>query len=231
MTLKRAALRGCAALLPNFYRPPAGVLFAAGHIVSESAPPHVEHLLTVPTIHKFQSDLDFLSQRYRPLQLSELNQLRRHPHTKASPHSFLLSFDDGLREAYDIIAPTLLQKGLPAIFFINSATIDNKQLMWRHKISLLIERSKQQPGRTPPEVNLRPGESLQAKLYMMRSDDPILDDIARFLDVDFDEYLRRFKPYLTANEVLELSHMGFEVGAHSHSHPYFCEIAVDDQKK
>jgi hypothetical protein len=107
MTLKRAALRGCAALIPNLYRPPAGVLFPAGHIVSESAPPHVRHLLTVPTIRKFRSDLDFLCQRYKPLQLAELNELRRLPHTKASPRTFLLSFDDGLREVYEIIAPTL----------------------------------------------------------------------------------------------------------------------------
>jgi peptidoglycan/xylan/chitin deacetylase (PgdA/CDA1 family) len=231
MTLKRAALKGCAAFIPNVYRPPAGVLFAGGHIVAESAPPHVRHLLTVPSIRKFQEDLDFLCRRYRPLQLSELGQVARLPHEKASPSSFLLSFDDGLREVYDIIAPILRQKGIPAVFFINSATIDNKQLMWRHKISLLIERSKHGPERIPPQVHLRPGESLHARLYAMRFDGPIIDEIARFLDVDFDGYLGRFKPYLTSNEVLELSHMGFEFGAHSHSHPYFCEIALDEQKE
>jgi peptidoglycan/xylan/chitin deacetylase (PgdA/CDA1 family) len=232
MTLKRTVLKASSGLMPDLYRPPANLLLPFAHIVTDNAPPHIKHLFTVPSVAKFKSDVDFLCRQFRPLQLAELEQLPRLRDTKSSKRSFILSFDDGLREVYDIIAPILRDKGIPALLFLNSATIDNKQLMWRHKVSLLIERSKQQPGRIPPQISLRAGENLHAKLNAMQfSDEPILDDMARFFEVDFDDYLRRAKPYLTATQVLELAQAGFEFGAHSDVHPYFSELAVEDQKK
>jgi len=53
--------------------------------------------------------------------------------------SFFLSFDDGLREPLDIIAPILKQKGVPATFFVNTATLDNLEMLYRHKASLLVD--------------------------------------------------------------------------------------------
>jgi len=136
-----------------------------------------------------------------------------------------------MREVYDIIAPILREKGIPALFFLNAATIDNRQLMWRHKVSLLIERSQQQPGRIPPALKVRPDESLCAKLKALRfADRHILDDVARFFELDFDEYLSSARPYLTTSQVLELARNGFEFGAHSANHPYFSELPVEDQK-
>jgi peptidoglycan/xylan/chitin deacetylase (PgdA/CDA1 family) len=232
VTLKRTVLKACSRLLPDLYRPPSSVLLPFAHIVTDNPASHVKYLYTIPSVAKFKSDLDFLCQQYRPLQIADLEQLPRLRDNKASVRNFILSIDDGMREVYDIIVPILRDKGLPAIFFLNSATIDNKRLMWRHKVSLLIERSKQQPGRIPPQITLRRGESLDSKLSALQfADEGILDDVARFFGVDFEDYLRRAKPYLTSSQVVELSRAGFEIGAHSDSHPYFCEMAVEDQKK
>src|ERR1700736_3788687 len=137
-----------------------------------------------------------------------------------------------MREVYDVIAPILREKGIPAIFFLNSTTIDNKQLMWRHKVSLLIGRAQQMRERVPPQLRMFPGKSVPAKLLSIRfADAHILNEIAAFLDVDFDEYLRSAQPYLTTQQILELDGYGFEFGAHSARHPYFTEIPVEDQKE
>jgi peptidoglycan/xylan/chitin deacetylase (PgdA/CDA1 family) len=218
--------------MPDLYRPPASMLLPFAHIITDDVPPHIRHLYTVPSIANFKSDLDFLCRRYRPLQIAELSQLPKLRQIKASTPAFILSFDDGLREVYDIVAPILRDKGVPAIFFLNSATIDNRRLMWRHKISLLIDRSKQQPGCVPPQIKLRSGESVDTKLKALRfSDASIIDEVASFFQVDFDDYLRRTAPYLTTSQILELSSAGFEFGAHSDNHPYLHEMAVEDQKK
>lgn len=217
-------------LMPELYYPPAGVLFPYAHIVSDIAPLHVRHLYAVPSVTKFKSDIDFLCRRYRALQLSDLEGIAQY-RDKRPARSFVLSFDDGMREVYEIIAPILREKGIPALFFLNSSTIDNKQLMWRHKVSLLIERSHSRPGQIPSALSVRPGESLCAKLKALRfADDHILDDVARFFEVDFDEYLSSAKPYLTTGQVLELARDGFEFGAHSGTHPYFNELPVENQK-
>ena len=51
-----------------------------------------------------------------------------------------LSFDDGLREIANEIAPLCRQVGVPATFFVNSASLDNRFLCFRNKASLLIEK-------------------------------------------------------------------------------------------
>jgi peptidoglycan/xylan/chitin deacetylase (PgdA/CDA1 family) len=231
MAWKHTALKLCSRLMPDIYHPPAGVLFPYAHIVSDAAPLHVRHLYAVPSIAKFESAIDFLCRRCQPLHLSDLERTLGLRGNNGSVRSFVLSFDDGMREVYDVIAPILRRKGIPAIFFLNAATIDNRQLMWRHKISLLIERSRQQPGRIPPQMKVRPGESVGAKLKALRSGEGgMLDDVAQFFEVDFDEYLRSAKPYLTTAQVLELARAGFEFGAHSATHPYFNRMTVEDQK-
>jgi peptidoglycan/xylan/chitin deacetylase (PgdA/CDA1 family) len=229
MPWMRTVLNLCR-LMPDLYHPPAGVLFPYAHIVSDVAPLHVRHLYPVPSVTKFESDIDFLCRTYRGLELSELERIVQLRDQRPAD-SFVLSFDDGMREVYDVIAPILRQKGVPAIFFLNAATIDNRQLMWRHKVSLLIELLQQQPGRIHPGLNVRPGESLCAKLKALRfADEHILDDVARFFEIDFDEYLSSARPYLTTGQVLELARDGFEFGAHSTNHPYFNALPVEDQK-
>lgn len=218
--------------MPDLYHPPAGVLFPYAHIVSDAAPLHVRHLYPIPTVAKFKSDLDTLCRRYRPLQLSELERITRLRGRKESARYFVLSFDDGMREIYDVIAPILLDRGLPAILFLNSTTIDNAQLMWRHKISLLIERSQQMPKRVPPQLNVRHSETVPDALKGLRfRDGHILDEVARFYELNFDEYLQNARPYLTTGQILELARSGFEFGAHSETHPNFNEMGVEDQKK
>jgi peptidoglycan/xylan/chitin deacetylase (PgdA/CDA1 family) len=230
-TLKRFALKVGGGLLPNLYRPPGGVLFPCGHAIAHVPPPHIKHLSLVPRPDKFQSDLNFLCRRLHPLEISELQQLPCQHRGKMAPRSFILSFDDGLREGYEAIAPMLSRQGVPAIFFINSATIDNKRLMWRHKISLLVERSRKRPEHVPPQINLRPKENLQEKLRALKyAEEGLIDDIAKFYEVDFDDYLRTAKPYLTRDQVLGLSRLGFVVGAHSDTHPFFQDITIEDQK-
>jgi peptidoglycan/xylan/chitin deacetylase (PgdA/CDA1 family) len=232
MAWNRTVLKACSRLMLPPYRPASGVLFPYAHIVSDAVPLHVKHLYSVPNIAKFKSDIDFLCRRYRPLQPSELERIQGLRDSKMAARYFLLSFDDGMREQFEVIAPILREKGVPAIFFLNSATIDNKQLMWRNKVSLLVERSQQLPGRLPPQLNVPSTEKLTSRLKGLRFlDECILDDIARFFELDFDEYLRRVRPYLTTAQILELASSGFEIGAHSESHPYFNEMAVEDQKR
>ena len=227
-----AGLRFAGSLMPDLYGPPAAVLFPFGHIVCDVAPPHVRNLYAVPTVAKFKSDIDDLCRTSRPLKLEELGDLPRARHGKTSERRFLLSFDDGMREVYEVIAPILREKGLPAVLFLNSATIDNKRLMWRHKISLVMEQAKQNPGRIPPQLGDRPEKSLQAKLNALRySDGSLIDELAAFFEIDFEDYLRRQRPYLTTEEVKDLARWGFEIGAHSASHPYFCELGSADQEK
>lgn len=232
MNPTQTALKICRWAMPEHYRPPANVLFPFAHIVSDCPPAHVKHLYDIPTISKFKSDLGYLCRQFKPLQVDELDLLSGHRAKTTPGRRFILSFDDGMREVYDVVAPILREKGIPALFYLNSATIDNKRMMWRHKVSLLVERFEQGGGPTPPQLRLRPGQSVREKLKDLRfCDEAIVDDVAKFLGVDFNDYLRRFQPYLTTDQILRLARDGFEFGGHSDSHPYFHELGIDEQKR
>jgi peptidoglycan/xylan/chitin deacetylase (PgdA/CDA1 family) len=231
-TWRRSLLRVCGRWIGNVYRPPAGLLLPSGHIVGDVTPDHVRHLFKIPSFTKFKADIEFLARHYEPLALPELERTGYSPCERQPPKHFVLSFDDGMREVYDVIAPFLRAKGIPAIFFLNSTTIDNKKLMWRHKVSLLIAASQRHPENIPPQLRSQPGKTVPAKLRSLRfSDERILDDLAVSLDLDFENYLRNKLPYLTTPQVLELARQGFEFGSHSARHPYFSEIPVQSQEQ
>lgn len=232
MPWRHTLFKACSTLVPGHGRVPAGILFPYAHVVSDVVPLHIRHLHAVPSVAQFKSNLDFLARNYRALELSQLPGIADCHNSKRPACGFVLSFDDGMREVYDLIAPILREKGIPAVFFLNSATVDNQQLMWRHKVSLLIERSKQQPASVPPQLRLQPGATTASRLKRLRfAHEPILDEIARFFEVDFSAYLRKAKPYLTTDQVMRLAQDGFEFGAHGHSHPHFEEITIEEQKQ
>ena len=93
---------------------------------------------------QFEADIDFLCKHFQPVTLAELapQVAKGVPFEKPSFH---LTFDDGLRSFYDVIAPILLKKGIAATCFVNSQFLDNQDLMYRYKVGIicgLIENEK-----------------------------------------------------------------------------------------
>ncbi|MDX1983290.1 MAG: polysaccharide deacetylase family protein [Bryobacteraceae bacterium] len=181
------------------------------HLVADQCPPHVRHLYPSRTPERFQADLDWLLRRFRPVGLDDLTACVRNgrPFPK---NSAFLSFDDGFREMYEIVAPICLRKGVPATFFLATAFLDNRELCYRHKASLLMDRS---------------GSAEFLKVTYRRR--KMLDDAAVALNVDFDDYLRRHQPYLTTNQVNSLRSQGFTIGGHSVDHPPYAELILGEQ--
>jgi len=155
------------------------VIYPFYHIVSDNPPSHIKHLYPVRNIKQFEKDLDFLQKHFTASDFP----------VKGHNPQFILSFDDGLSEVYNIIAPILKKRNIPAIFFINSAFVDNKDMFSNYVSSL----KKENP------------------------------------DIDFKDYLKNEKPYLTKQQISELKTLGFTVGAHSINHPLFSEISEEEQ--
>src|SRR5690606_37008030 len=102
-------------------------IFPFYHLISDQDVIHVKHLYSVKHTQAFERDLDFLLKNYEAIDLNTLEGLI-HQDKPIDKKVFLLSFDDGLSQFYDIIAPILRRKGIPAVNFLNSAFIDNKDL-------------------------------------------------------------------------------------------------------
>jgi len=199
-------------------------IFPFYHTVSDRSLPHIKHLYHIKTTKEFKADLDFLLKHFTPIEPGEL--LNKNIKRNDKP-SFLLTFDDGLREIKEIVAPILLDKGLKAIFFVNNDFIDNKDMLYRCKASLIVEELKtktfsediiRKAGRLFEIANVSVNHLIKNILNISFSNRKLLNALAELFEVDFDEFTRVHRPYLSAADINELKDMGFSIGAHSSDH-------------
>jgi peptidoglycan/xylan/chitin deacetylase (PgdA/CDA1 family) len=182
------------------------------HIVSDGDCPHVKNLYRFKTVKEFESDLDYLTKHYQPIAATDM------PDVLAGKYKgkkiMLLTFDDGLREMYDVVAPILLRKGIPAVLFLNNDFIDNKALMFRYKVSLVLGMDK--------PIDLY-------EIVQSSGDKDVMMEVEGMITTEFDDFLRDYKPYMTSDQIRSLMSQGFTIGAHSCSHPYYSKLSLDAQ--
>jgi len=190
------------------------------HAVAEQPLPHIKHLYHMKTVKEFLKDLDFLLQHFEPIGAETLYQFHVNKTVPQKP-VFHLTFDDGLKEISEIVAPILLQKGVPATFFVNSGFVDNKALFYRYHESLAIEDLSQKDKLT----NSLKTDILSCS-YKNRN-----DLFQYFSQLQIDDFLKTDKPYLTVEQLKQLRAQGFTIGAHSVDHPYYEEISLEEQHR
>ena len=188
------------------------------HAVAEQPLPYIQHLYKMKTVKEFLKDLDFLLKHFEPIDAEALYHFHVNKTVPEKP-VFHLTFDDGLKEIYEIVAPILLQKGVPATFFVNSGFVDNKALFYRYHASLAVEALLEK-GELK---NLLKTEILSCS-YKDRS-----ALFQYFSQQEVTDFLKTEKPYLTVEQIKTLRAQGFTIGAHSEDHPYYYEISLEEQ--
>jgi peptidoglycan/xylan/chitin deacetylase (PgdA/CDA1 family) len=222
-----------------FFRSRSGVnpLVVYYHLVSDNEVPHVSNLYMFRSVSQFKRDMDVLLRFFHAVSLQDFL-LSLNGQQKLPKNSFLLTFDDGLAECYEIIAPILKQKGIPATFLLCSAFVDNKQLSYDSKKSLLVGLIKGGKLSSPDEAkvhavlqeaDIRELDLVVALLSVACRKRFVLDQIAEALNYDFSTYLKTAQPYLTSDQGIELLKMGHSLGAHSVDHPRYQDLPLAEQ--
>jgi peptidoglycan/xylan/chitin deacetylase (PgdA/CDA1 family) len=191
------------------------------HVVSNEKLHHI-HNYQYRNEQEFIGELDFLLRHFEPVELHEL--LKPEIQRKKVFH---LSFDDGLRQCYDVIAPILTRKGIPATFFVNPAFADNRQLFHRYKASLLVDHIINHPS----DLKYLTGSGYDSRsvLSIPYHLAPVLDDMALKMGVSWNNFLNDYKPYMTEGQIQQLINQGFTIGAHSWDHPEFWLLNEEEQ--
>lgn len=211
------------------------ILLPFYHTVSDNWLPHISNLYPVRNIKLFEEDIDYLCSFFQPVSMGDLFELvsLEKPISKPIMH---LTFDDGLKEIYTIVAPLLEKKGIPATFFINTGFVDNQAIFYRYKVSLIIDaynKNRKFSGEISNilHVEHHNDNNICNALYRLTKNDlSIIDQVAKTLEIDFQEYLVKEQPYLNTSQIHELLRKGYAVGSHSVDHPLFKTIKAEDQK-
>lgn len=210
------------------------VIFPFYHLVSDDNPAHIKHLYEVKTSIAFIKDLDLLLKYYDPMTLDDVIQYGKMGKKTKKP-GFFLSFDDGLSSFYDIVCPILIRKGIPAACFVNTAFVDNKDLFFRYKASLLIEYFQNNPSSAKIKAvvswkNSKNEKTLKGAILSIKYEEKEqIDILANIVGINFNTFLNENKPDLTTPQIIELQDQGFYFGAHSIDHPLYKNLSEKEQ--
>lgn len=206
------------------------------HTVSDQELAHVSGLFKFRSVRQFKADMEFFLRFYTPVSLEDV--IRHLDGAGRLPkRCFLLTFDDGFREVYDVVAPILFAQGIPAVFFLTTCTVDNRELCYQQKISLLA-RAIDSLGDLPVrrEVSrLLANAGVKDKnlpscvrniAYRQRH---VLDELGPVVGCDFATYAASVQPYLTSAQIENLMRQGFAIGAHSVDHPPYSVLSLEEQ--
>jgi peptidoglycan/xylan/chitin deacetylase (PgdA/CDA1 family) len=209
------------------------------HLVSDEPVPYIDPLYSFKNTRQFEKDLDYLLRHFQPLSLPDLiHRLSSSPDAAPPSRSFLLCFDDGLRQTYDIALPILLQKGIPAALFVNPCFIDNKNIFHDIKKGWLLHRlSVDPPGRAALGEACRllgcassSADDLYHAIsridYNTRS---VLDPLAGLLETNWQLFARDYQPAMSLSQLKDWVGKGMAVGAHSMDHPLYSLISPAEQ--
>ncbi len=208
------------------------------HSVSEHELPHLKYLYPVKTPAQFEAELDFMLKHFTPIGAEDA--IGRGWLSKQFPKPpLLLSFDDGLSQIASVVAPILVRKGVPATFFVNTGFVNNTNMLFRCKVSLILWAIENAKNFTPPQAladlcgnSVKNRKCLTGTLLSLRHNHtPLIERILEDTGVDWRDYLRKDKPYLTLHEIKNLATQGFTIGAHSVSHPNLSYIPSEDAIK
>lgn len=208
------------------------IIFPFYHNVSDEDVVHIKHLYPSKNISAFINDLDFFLKYYKPLSINDFLEKKY----ETNQNYFVLSFDDGLRKMFDVVRPILNKNGIPAVFFLNSAFVDNKDLFFRYKISIIIENLRDENTRNVVTKKLNSDTSDIKKLTkqllaLTYADQNIINEIGEESQIDFKTYLKKVAPYMTCVEINQMIAEGFNFGGHSHDHPLYRNISTEEQFK
>lgn len=204
------------------------------HTVSSAYLPHVAPLYRYRSEKEFSGDMDILLRNFQPVSLSEVYQTVSTATHFPKP-SFFLSFDDGLKEIEEIVAPILWQKGIPATVFVNPDFVGNKHLFFRYKAALLVDCLDRMKAPLPPlpflSHSTKAADWRKWILSARYEHIPQLDSLAQTLGVDFGQFLDTQRPYLDISQLHALKSKGWDIGSHSMDHPEYRFLSFHEQVK
>lgn len=212
-----------------------------------------------PGIHgvtpiEFESQLDLLGQAFQYVSGADIDNAVKGK-INLPKNALIVTFDDGLREQYELAWPILKEKGIPVIFYVNTRPILEKMISHVHQIHMVR-------AHTAPELVLKQLDSflssysgiipeniseLAARQY--RYDDSLNARLKYLLNFVLDEnqkasfiegaFLKRFGAqsqaaiseslYMTPEMILELSESG-SLGTHGHDHLPLALLGNEDIK-
>jgi len=108
------------------------------HDISDTESSFTKGLGVTVTRKDFEAALTFITKHYTPVSLQDI--IADSDGRKLPPRPVLVTFDDAYLSVREFAAPLCLKFGVPALFFVNGACLDNRRLALENLICYVANR-------------------------------------------------------------------------------------------
>ncbi|HXU38603.1 MAG TPA: polysaccharide deacetylase family protein [Blastocatellia bacterium] len=185
----------------------------------------------------FAEQLDYLSEHYRIVPLSELARYLASGRP-VPPGLAVITIDDGYRDCYDIAFPILRERKIPATTFVVTDFVDQATWLWTDKVryltasaagSVLEATIEDHPLKIALDgrySRLKGAERVNTELKLISDEakEDAICEIAETLGVKLPNVPPPDFLPLTWEQIRELDSSGVEVGSHTVTHPILTRI-------
>lgn len=151
--------------------------------------------------------------------------------------SSMITFDDGYADNYTLALPILKELGIPAIFFISTKLIEDREVGWWDLITYLVKKTKRAEisldGKTFPlgEKSDLAIEAFQRRMTLSdaRENTTFIEDLAAACEVSLPTSEVMGRECMTWDQILACANAGIAIGSHAHSHPALATLKPEAQ--
>jgi peptidoglycan/xylan/chitin deacetylase (PgdA/CDA1 family) len=206
------------------------------HNISATESPFTTGMSVSTTPRKFEAALRFLTRYYTPVRLQEV--LAAADGRELPPRAVLVTFDDAYASVAESAAPLCHQFGVPAVFFVNAAFLDNQRLAADNLVCYVanvlgMETIRSAAGavrgagtcelKSLPEVFRRffPALSLAER-------EVFLDALRELAGINESRMANEAGLYLTSKQLRDLVAFDFEIGNHTYAHVHCRSLSREE---
>lgn len=185
------------------------------HLVSSEKVDYATGIHHYRSLGQFKKEIDLVLKWFYPLSPSQLKEHLEYG-TPIPKKSVLFSFDMGLKNQYEIIAPVLQEKGIPALFMIRRELIGNNNLWIPYCKGFLLNVLQNEILSISQQVRLydllgHPSQQSQRILQLKTCDLHILHEIESFLGIEHPNQ-KEASIFMDEFHINQLQSKGFTIG-------------------
>jgi peptidoglycan/xylan/chitin deacetylase (PgdA/CDA1 family) len=198
------------------------------HNVADTQSPFTAGIKVSITPKKFEDTLRFLTAHYSPVRLQDI--LTDCNGRGLPPRPLLVTFDDAYASVAEWAAPLCHKYGVPAVFFVNAAFLDNQQLAPDNFVcyvaNMLGMEMINAAIRVVPGYQTLELHSLAAVFSTFfpavspAEREVFLDALQQLSGLSRSRMAKDANLYLTSKQLRNLASFDFEIGNHTYTHTH-----------
>ncbi len=151
---------------------------------------------------------------------------------------FMITFDDGYKDNYEIAMPILKRLSIPAVFFLPSSVIDERKLGWWDLIYWCLKATEKKTievrgkiYQISSDVTVE-AEKFTALIKNLPYEDTagLVKEIQHACEVDLPTSERQSQELMTWDDAKQCIKAGITIGAHTHTHRVLSQLNLAEQE-